>query len=66
MCGGLVGGREGGGGGALGSFSSSCLSFIASMLYIRFSFIYCTGITYCTILTVVSDNIGLVWWKVCV
>ena len=35
MCGGLVGGREGGGV-AMGSFSSSFLSFIASMLYIRF------------------------------
>ena len=32
MCGGLVGGGGGG-----GSFSSSFLSFIASMLYIRFS-----------------------------
>ena len=35
MCVGLVGGR--GGGVDLGSFSSSFLSFIASMLYIRFS-----------------------------
>ena len=33
MCGGLVGGGRGG---SLGSFSSSFLSFIASMLYIRF------------------------------
>ena len=33
-----VGGGGGGGGGVdLGSFSSSFLSFIASMLYIRFS-----------------------------
>ena len=35
MCGGLVGGREGGGGS--GFFLVFLLSFIASMLYIRFS-----------------------------
>ena len=26
----------------------------------------CTGVTYCIIHTVISENIGLVWWKVCV
>ena len=39
MCGGGEGGGEGEGGEvAMGSFSSSFLSFIASMLYIRFSY----------------------------
>ena len=41
MCGGLLVGG-GGGGGVLGSFSSSFLSFTASMLYILFSCIRTT------------------------
>ena len=40
--------------------------FPISIILQHYSTASCTGITSCKILTVISDNIGLMWWKVCV